>query len=573
MKRLALLLAFLLVLPMGAAEGGETMAQIVHNGRVLPETPAFTNKPYQFVIHYEKNDRYGAFGCENPLTYNADNVGYFTGPYERYQMSAPYTNWGSGNTYPGNSTLSMSDRALIWSNHDIISTVDGSVVFPNSESTSTGSKLTISFGHSGEGYRFYNGERLPDIEAVWVDKTAQPYAYITRDISVYYLFLVSKEPTYHYKSNMGFIESGYIVPQGSLVYKKQGDAWSLYSTVTSDSLYFIRYDAGADYTKFIPFWATFDMSFLNGSVKASTGGAIGYAAFYCDDLDSTDSVYKIAAWCYPKGANYQDAPFTYVSGEYFAGTTHAEIWELIGPVEGVVYELYACILANDVATDHSALMTFTVGGTTEDLDFTNTSLYVENPEYTETTADFDIGWTNLPQRAYPNVAHYFISAELNDGTEQTVYLFSSADPVDDAHWFSFTDLKPGTEYTLTARLLYNKTGEYSDFTDSGVCVTCDFNTLGSNRDSFPLGFANSFPLGFASGLCGMPITEADAEYNSWAQGYLVGCALRKALVPAGSGPVVPDTPDTEIWAEVVDGVLYIHRAYSAAQSGDTLEVT
>lgn len=71
---------------------------------------------------------------------------------------------------------------------------------------------------------------------------------------------------------------------------------------------------------------------------------------------------------------------------------------------------------------------------------------------------------------------------------------------------------------------------------------------------------DSFLAGMASGLVQTGAITANVEGNSWAQGYIVGRKLREFL---RSG---------RAWAEVIDGVLYIRRVYSAQQTNTTLEV-
>ena len=254
--------------------------------------------------------------------------------------------------------------------------------------------------------------------------------------------------------------------------------------------------------------------------------------FECKDLIHTDSVYRIKAWVYKVAVGIDTTlPPTWAS-EIFSGTSHSESHTFTGLIPATDYAVYGVIWSEieQVATEHNATATFrTLDGEVITPDFSDTSLYVENLEFTTNAADFDIGWMNLPETMDLNHVQYFISAELDDGTtttNSTVYLFSSDMVEDGTHWFSFTALKPNTEYTLTAKLLYNTTGAFSDFTDSGISVTFDFTTEASGFDR------DSFLLGFTSGLCQTAATKTGAEYHNWMQGYIVGRSLRK--VPAYS---------------------------------------
>ena len=247
----------------------------------------------------------------------------------------------------------------------------------------------------------------------------------------------------------------------------------------------------------------------------------------CIHLNTTDPVYTIRAWLYrmEDGLNTHLPP-TWTS-EVFGGPNWSQRLTFPGLEPYTEYGIHAVIFVEDDATDHFWDGTFTTAEALA-IDFTLTRLVVENPAYTDTTADFDVGWVNLPTVAYPNHVQYFISADLSDGTNQTTYLCSSTAPEDGEHWLSFNDLNPGTKYTLIVRLLYNATGESFGFIDSGISVTYIFTTSGAgyHRDSFL--------LGLASGLGATAATKSDAEYNSWMQGYLVGSALVAALQGNGA---------------------------------------
>ena len=275
--------------------------------------------------------------------------------------------------------------------------------------------------------------------------------------------------------------------------------------------------------------------FALGAFVQAGGGAINGIRFdspgvYFAKMESSDGLSMQTLFAYPvSGGGGLDTtkPPTWTSG-IFSGTAHSESHTFTGLTPATDYAIYGVIWSesSQAATEHHATATFrTLDGEVITPDFSDTSLYMENLEFTTNTADFDIGWMNLPETTDPNYVQYFISAELDDGTtttNSTVYLFSSDMVEDGTHWFSFTALKPNTEYTVTARLLYNTTGAFSDFTDSGVSVTFDFTTEAGGFDR------DSFLLGFTSGLCQTAATKSGAEYHNWMQGYIVGRSLRKA---------------------------------------------
>jgi hypothetical protein len=366
------------------------------------------------------------------------------------------------------------------------------------------------------------------------DKETYPYAAIFQADYATLLIMLNHPLQYgtHYFNNNGVYEYLTLLtsyaPEGStghaIGYAAVGNSWVSIGEDSWDSKVYQNYSG---FAQEFPVWSNVNIpnTDTNGIYFATSEPvSCSAAAFYWQELETSDSVYKVAAWLYPKGTSYLTAPHTYTSFMNFSGTIRSENWALPELLPGTEYELYACILVNDVPTDHNAIITFTTPGQAPGPDFGETSLYVADLEYTETTADFEIGWRNLPERAYPNDVQYFISAELDDGSERTTYLFSSSDPEDGTHWLpGFDDLEPGTKYTMIARLLYNTTGNFSGYTDSGVWVTYEFTTLGGGFDH------DSFLLGMASGLGATAATKTGAEYSTWTQGYIVGSALRKAL--------------------------------------------
>ena len=63
----------------------------------------------------------------------------------------------------------------VWANYDILCT-DGSVHLAASEPAPVPPKITES---KGDGYALYNGHKLPNIDTVWMDKAALPYAILS----------------------------------------------------------------------------------------------------------------------------------------------------------------------------------------------------------------------------------------------------------------------------------------------------------------------------------------------------------------------------------------------------------
>jgi hypothetical protein len=417
--------------------------------------------------------------------------------------------------------------AVHWSNHDIYNRDDDSLYLAASNPIRLDSKLSISIGTSKA---LYNSVELPALPVV----EGYPYAYIHYDaVNKPALMLFDKKCKAHHEY--------------------YDDRWhsslSLYPDKGSEKLYRINeeteewecyYTFHNSYGGYIlPFWANTDIyhgasydghgnpyegdsPYEEGTIFLAASepvpvGDYNRATFTCSNLNTTDSVYKIAAWCYPKGTSYLDAPHTYTSADYFGGKNHSESWALPELSPGVEYELYACIFANDEATDHNALVTFTTDGVPE-LDFSNATLTVTNSTVDRTDFRFELDYTGLPYNA--------------DGTSAVFHIVGVTDAGDEAimGWRAtsgsgyvsgtFIGLEPLTDYTATFEVYYN--GKPTGVTASVSFTSGEgFDVGGYDRDSFL--------LGFASGLGCTAATKTDAEYNSWAQGYIVGSALRKVL--------------------------------------------
>jgi hypothetical protein len=174
---------------------------------------------------------------------------------------------------------------------------------------------------------------------------------------------------------------------------------------------------------------------------------------------------------------------------------------------------------------------------------------------TESTVDhtefrFELDYTGLPYNA--------------DGTSAVFHIVGVTDAGDEAimGWRAtsgtgyvsgtFIGLEPLTDYTATFEVYYNGkptgvTASVSFTSGEGIAVN------GYDRDSFL--------LGFASGLGCTAATKDGAEYNSWAQGYIVGSELRKALVytVADDDPVGAMQSADGYTLQDMDGVYLIQK--------------
>lgn len=501
------------------------MANYLYNGAKLPDINTVwtdeVKKQYPFAVIYYNNGVGYRLCCFSKKQYfKSDNILYFGGSSSN-PLLAPLVPtlvstvsdgvWGDSiarDNFNVNMEFSVIGRN-VWSSFDM--EYDGTLYLAASLPVLADSKLSVSV----KQMMSYNGTVMPPLPE-W-DDTTYPYAVIGRFYNNSATIFAAKDTPFTTTLDGGVP----IILSTPVMY-----LWNI-----ARNEWVVRTNNIGEAGVYV--WSNHNLYNSNAPTKpvheASDPVLTGEyrATFTCTNLNETDSVYKISAWCYPKGADFQTAPHTYTSAANFPGTEHSESWSIAGLRSGVEYDLYACIMVDGLATDHNALATFTAEGAAELPDFTETSLYVSDFDCTETTADFGIGWRNLPFIEQPNAVVYYISAELDDGSKQIVDLFYSDEQREDGvHSFpTFEGLSPGTMYTMTARLLYSKTADFSGYTDSGVYVTYDFTTPGKkggyDRDSFL--------LGFASGLGCTAATKDGAEYNTWAQGYVVGSALRKAL--------------------------------------------
>lgn len=120
-----------------------------------------------------------------------------------------------------------------------------------------------------------------------------------------------------------------------------------------------------------------------------------------------------------------------------------------------------------------------------DIDFSRTSLTINDFDIYDDSAEYAVSWAYLPDIPYPNNIQYYLRGSLSDYSFGVfdVYLGSSDDPPQALGpvWYDFTDLTPGTEYTFTAELLY--TYGYSvnpTYLSSGVTVSDTFTTASTS---------------------------------------------------------------------------------------------
>lgn len=548
------------------------MANWLYNGVELPELPELTEEQkatyrYAFIGYKSNEGQYCAFMMKTPLgaieVYGSDKpVSDLHDDVNPDALAFKFSNGEWVELNPNN--LHYYVFEIIWANYDVVLTNTNTVVLAASNPIRLDSKLSISVEGAKDGMWLYNGYSLPPLPEY--DPTEYPYVTIRRSTSITSLTVILtlrknwEQSTSEYGSydllweKVGDVKykitkTGYPAPSiGSLTATDWGEPEVVTSAATHRISGFI--------------WTSKDIVSLGSDdyregetiLAASEPGNV-VATFTCSNLNTTDSVYKIAAWCYPKGTSYLNAPHTYTSAANFPGKNHSETWGLTGLTAGTEYELYACIMVDDVATDHNALVTFTADGTVAELDFTNATLSVETGVVQHNSYTFKLAYSGLPYNADGTSAVFDIVAVTDAGDEAIMGWRATSG----TGYVSgtFIDLEPLTDYTATFEVYYN--GK-----PTGVTATVSFTS--GEGDAVSGYDRDSFLLGFASGLGCTAATKGGAEYNSWAQGYIVGSALRKALAGVSE-------PDAEVWAEVVNGVLHIHRAYDAAQSGDTLEVT
>lgn len=504
------------------------MANFLYNGVVLPELPEWDKETYPYAVIVKHNPIFGVglngyylyllgvnsyyFETEQGIFFGGDSDGVSV-PGVNYKCSDGvweyinhHDNW---NVEVASSYVSNTNKS-VWSNFNI--EYDGTLYLAATDPINTDSKLSISMGQMMS----YNGTVLPPLP----------------DCDYQYATII--KPTL----GMGL--------EWELHFSTQKSECSAFSETTlsgNRKVYRWKRDYNEwkfvweynDYTNSIKgnlVWANHDIVYSDSYVDNlgnSHAGEVYFSAseplqsvaasFTCSNLNTTDSVYKIAAWCYPKGTSYLNAPHTYTSAYYFGGKNHSETWTLPMLTEGTEYELYACIMVDDAVTDHNAIAYFTADGTTEELDFTNAALAVSWGKVFYNHYNFELTCTGLPYMANGTTAIFDVVGVTDAGDRAVMggKIASGSDMVTG----TFTGLEPMTDYTATFEVYYN--GQ-----PTGVTASVSFTT---EEEYTPTGGydRDSFLLGFASGLGCTAATKDGAEYNSWAWGYIAGSALRKAL--------------------------------------------
>lgn len=520
------------------------MANYLYNGVELPDINAvWTDKetyPYAIIGNVEPGlEGYYALGLYTTTgVYNSGNGQveassscsylayiYGSGEYGEYDS---WTLVDQSDSAQAGSSLSY--EPVTWSNHDILN-ADGSVYLAASTPVPVGgSKLTISTGGGGVSY---NGVELPGINEVWTDelKAKYPYACIQRfdytelGVGIVFALAATKTP-FVYDTLTGHWVYGQSSQQDYLDCTLLDGVWYAEESTTGDDVYIsVRSE------HFV--WTNTDLVDDTGTVihaasNPVSGGVTDTTAtvnFSCSDLTHTDAVYKIMAWVYKKTDGLDTTkPATFTSN-LFAGTTHSEAHTFTGLAPNTEYECYAVIAANDVATEHNAVVTFTtLEG--EAVDFSDAALEVVYSEITSNQAYIEVNFSGIPQG---DDLYTYVDCSLDDGTTVRDNPQLINNPLTGAESgvmeATFYDLEPATEYTATFKIVYRLFGDSGDYTDTSISTTATFTTDkegGFDRDSFL--------LGMASGLGCTAVTQADADADSWAQGYIVGTELRKAVI-------------------------------------------
>lgn len=531
MKKLfSLLLAVILILPMGACaeEGGENMAKYLYNDVEAPDINEVWDRktyPYATMLIVDTNaiiDTNGADWAESVIFSTAPL--YHEGKWGKPAVVAGDTAvcyesktgvWQKLYTWNPSvdSTYAVFESQAFWTNYNHLD-ADGELVLAATPPILVDSKLSVSVKTAAEGKMLYGSKELPPLPEMTEEQKAQyPYVFLWYHtiLGIYKAYALS--------------DVSYVVDDGAWCIdlsakhlrmkwypgsdSNQPDAdWSGWSENTDEAT------AIWDTTIYVGTvdWANFDVMNEDGTVRLHASEPSIYGArFVCTGLTSTEKVYQVKAWCYPAGMDYWTAPATWES-VLFAGTYYSVFAPFTDLLPGTEYEVYAVIYANDVATEHNAATTFTTVASEEETvqaivlcnDVTSSGftarLFVEGLDSgTEYTAEFAV---------YRNDASGVIYKDVTFTGEEGFKVYSCA----------FDGLLPNTTYVVAVDLYP---------TDTGVIVAhCEREV--TTLEGVPV-VVDSFPLGFASGLCGLPITEDNADYNTWAQGHIVGAAMRKAL--------------------------------------------
>lgn len=526
MKKLAILLAFLLLLPMGACsqEGGGTMANYLYNGVELPDINEVWDKetyPYA-AIQVSAFSGYRLILLDSPVYRGVDNDGslgcFAPANTSREVYSQRYNPDAMWDFYSDNSNSDKTEPSrmgtIFWTSHDILNE-DGTVYLEASIPILADSKLSVSVKTAAEGKMFYNDRELQPLPEMTEEQKEQyPYLHSAGDSWIFALSdvnytiasdYITAPATWSLSRNPKCLIVAYDTTSG----RWTTDYWMEVENGYGPDRTFV----GTKTTVSIVKWANFDVLNEDGTVflHASEPSAYG-ADFTCSDLLSTETVYQVKAWCYPKGMDYWTAPVTWESG-LFAGTEQTVSATFPNLLPGTEYEVYACIYADGKATEHNAHTTFTTAASEEE---TPQAVVLCN-QVTENSFTAWLLATGLDSsKEYTAVFEAFENDVTSTGHKTLTFSDSVA-----SQSCAFTGLKPNTDYVVYVDLYLTDGGERV-FTGECAVTTLEGEIVsGYDRDSFL--------LGFASGLGCTAATKDGAEYNSWTQGYIVGSALRKAL--------------------------------------------
>lgn len=393
------------------------------------------------------------------------------------------------------------------------------------------SALTVTAGavvteSSGNGKALYNGVELPDINTVWTDKVTYPYAWITgsSEMNVFILYITSSKVIYDGAKGQ-FVNSGAISAfmymlqdgewkfvasdereeSGSIIFDASNINWASYDILNDDGTVFlaasspipldgmnvITWDGVTDgLFTFQPMDDITLVKVLDTPITANElrHGIIG-TVILTDNVIGAIKVEDLLADGYSVDEDVENGFVALSSGNLFpflaGGFSNSDT---VGSLGG---EVGTYILANQSDFLRLTLLAYPAsselppdeGGS--DIDFSRTSLTINDFDIYDDSAEYAVSWAYLPDIPYPNNIQYYLRGSLSDYSFGVfdVYLGSSDDPPQALGpvWYDFTDLTPGTEYTFTAELLY--TYGYSvnpTYLSSGVTVSDTFTTASTS---------------------------------------------------------------------------------------------
>lgn len=125
-----------------------------------------------------------------------------------------------------------------------------------------------------------------------------------------------------------------------------------------------------------------------------------------------------------------------------------------------------------------------VEGGSGSLDFSKATLRVFDSNVLGTKADWACRWYGVPNLDPPDNVYYFFefSASSAGHTVSSVPFFMGSNEIcpDGEYEFFIENLQPSTTYSGVLKLVYNTTGEWSGFTDTGVTYSFSFTTAESD---------------------------------------------------------------------------------------------